>query len=71
GPPVLRLRMDDEFKHWAPHLREAEIRDWCERELRPLLAELPPELLVSVGEDFGRVSDLTVITPMVTGQDLV
>ena len=56
GPPVLRLTMPDEFKHWAPHLREAEIRDWCERELRPLLADLPPELLVSVGEDFGRVN---------------
>ncbi|WP_445157396.1 hypothetical protein [Halomonas sp. E14] len=71
GPPVLRLRMEDEFKHWAPHLREAEIRDWCERELRPLLAELPADLLVSVGEDFGRVSDLTVITPMVAGANLV
>jgi phage FluMu gp28-like protein len=32
---------------------------------------LPPELLVSVGEDFGRVSDLTVIVPMAVGVDLV
>jgi len=71
GPPVLRLRMGDEFKHWAKHLREAEIRDWCERELGPLLAELPSEFLVSIGEDFGRVSDLTVIVPMVTGANLV
>ena len=68
--PVLRLRMEDEFKHWAPHLREAEIRDWCERELAPLLLSLPAEFLVSVGEDFGRVSDLTVIVPMVVGADL-
>ncbi|MCE8004234.1 hypothetical protein [Billgrantia ethanolica] len=71
GPPVLRLAMKDEFKHWAPHLREAEIRDWCERELGPLLAELPSDCLVSVGEDFGRVSDLTVIVPLVTTTNLV
>ncbi|MEX0617542.1 MAG: hypothetical protein WD180_01155, partial [Pseudohongiellaceae bacterium] len=71
GPKVLRMRMEDDFKHWAPHLREAEIRDWCERELRPLLAGLPPELLVALGEDFGRVNDLTIMVPMVIGADLV
>lgn len=69
--PVLRLRMPDEFKHWQPQQREAEIRDWCDRTLRPLLDAIPPELRVSVGEDFGRVSDLSVIVPMVIGEDLV
>ncbi|CAM5521281.1 hypothetical protein [Eoetvoesiella caeni] len=69
--PVLRLQMPDEFKHWKPHQREAEIRDWCERELAPLLDGLPVDLLIALGEDFGRVSDLTVIVPMITGADLM
>lgn len=70
GPPVLRLRFDDDFKHQPPHIRDAEVRDWCERELTPLLTQMPGNLLISVGEDFGRVSDLTVITPMITELDL-
>lgn len=69
--PVIRLSKPDDFKHWPPHLREAEIRDWCESELAPLLGKLSSDCLISVGEDFGRVSDLTVIVPMLVAHDLV
>jgi phage FluMu gp28-like protein len=69
--PVLRLKKDDEFKHWHKSAREAEIRDWCEEHLKPLLVTLPENLWIALGEDFGRNVDLTVITPLVIGKDLV
>jgi len=69
--PVLRLRKDDEFKHWHKAAREAEIRDWCEEQLKPLLLALPDDLWIAFGQDFGRTADLSVIIPLVIGQDLV
>lgn len=69
--PVLRLRKDDDFKHWHAPAREAEIRDWCELHLKPLLVTLPADLWIALGEDFGRSVDLTVIIPLVIGPDLV
>lgn len=71
GIPVLRLKKDDEFKQWHAAAREAEIRDWCEEKLKPLLLKLPDNLWIAFGEDFGRSVDLTVIAPLVIGQDLV
>ncbi|MCS4503884.1 hypothetical protein NYO91_07310 [Arhodomonas aquaeolei] len=68
---VLRLRCSDEFKHWHRAAREAEVRDWCEEHLKPLLLELPEDLWIALGEDFGRSVDLSVIIPLVIGQDLV
>ena len=71
GPPVVRLRCSDEFKHWSTAAREAEIRDWCEEHLQPLLVDLPEDLWLALGEDFGRSVDLSVVIPLVIGQDLV
>lgn len=71
GIPVLRLKKDDAFKEWHTAAREAEIRDWCEEHLKPLLLALPEHLWLAFGEDFGRSTDLTVIAPLVIGQDLV
>ncbi len=64
GVPVLRLQRSPEFTHWAQHLREADIADWCERELLPLLKALDPALTHCMGADYGRVSDLTVLWPL-------
>lgn len=69
--PVVRLRKDDEFKQWPSASREAEIRDWCEEHLKPLLLNLPENLWLAFGEDFARKVDLTVIVPLIIGQDLV
>lgn len=71
GIPVIRLDKDDSFAHWPEHLRVGDIRDWCERELTPNLAALDPAQPHVLGEDFGRVSDLTVFVPLAVGQDLV
>ena len=69
--PVLRYEGTDEFNTWPEHLREAEIRDWCELNLLPLLIALDPELMHAFGEDFGRSGDLTVLTPLEIGQTLL
>lgn len=66
--PVLRFEGSAEFNAMPEHLRAAEIRDWCERELQPHLAKLNPADQHCFGEDFGRSGDLTVIAPMVITQ---
>jgi phage FluMu gp28-like protein len=64
GISVLRWEMPSSFNEWPQHLREAEALDWCERYLKPHLTTLDPHLLSFFGEDFGRVSNLTVIWPL-------
>jgi phage FluMu gp28-like protein len=68
--PVLRYEGSEEFNGWPEHLREAEMRDWCEANIKPHLVKLDPKESHVFGEDFGRVGDLTVIAPMAIGQDL-
>ena len=61
--PVIRWACGPDFIHVADHLREAEARDFCERELKPLLEMLDPNLRSFFGEDFAMSGDLTVIWP--------
>lgn len=62
--PVLRWKPPAEnFVLWSEEMRTAEMRDWLEENLRPLLATLDPQLASGFGEDFGRSGDLTVIAP--------
>lgn len=68
--PVVRFEGSAEFNAWPEHLRAAEIQDWCERELLPLLEALNPDDGYVFGEDFGRSGDLTVIAPMAITQQL-
>lgn len=68
--PVLRYEGTDEFNAWPEHLREAEMRDWCELNLLPLLSTLDPKQSHAFGEDFGRSGDLTVFTPLAIDQQL-
>lgn len=62
--PVIRFEGSAEFNAWPEHLREAEMRDWCETNLLPHLKKLNPSEAHCFGEDFGRSGDLTVIVPM-------
>lgn len=64
GIPVVRLTLPDGFAQQPHHIREAEVRDWCEAELHPLLAQLDPNLHHYFGEDFARSGDLTAIWPI-------
>lgn len=68
--PVLRFEGTDEFNAAPDYIREADMRDWCEQHLAPLLKGLSPELMHAFGEDFGRTGDLTVFTPLVISQQL-
>lgn len=68
--PVVRYEGTAEFNSWPEHLREAEMHDWCEEILRPLLLQLNQSSQHSIGEDFGRTGDLTVLTPMEVNQTL-
>lgn len=71
GIPVLRLELPQSFLMMSESLRLTEINDWCERELKPLLAALDPKAPHVVGQDFGRKRDLSVIWPLAIGADLV
>ena len=68
--PVLRFEGSADFNGWPEHLRKAEVHDWCEENLKAILATLNPNLRHVLGEDFGRSGDLTVLSPMAIGQDL-
>lgn len=69
--PVVRGRWTSEFGHMPDHVREAEVRAWCEEHLAPVLEQLDRERWHSLGEDFGRLADLTVMSVLEEGQDLV
>ncbi|MBF0309474.1 MAG: hypothetical protein HQL56_08105 [Magnetococcales bacterium] len=68
--PVLRLSRDDAFGTWPEHIRQADIREWCEANLLPLLLALPAGSRAFFGMDFGRSGDLSVMAPLIQGQDL-
>ncbi len=68
--PVLRYTGTADFNTWPEHLRIAEINDWCDTHLLPLLLQLNPKEQHAFGEDFARSGDLTVIAPVAIQQNL-
>lgn len=68
--PVLRLEKPASWLQVPEVYRRAEIEDWCEEHLRPLLAKMDPNLPTSLGGDFGRLKDLTVFWPLQTLRNL-
>ncbi|WP_330925255.1 terminase large subunit domain-containing protein [Candidatus Sororendozoicomonas aggregata] len=68
--PVLRFEGSTEFNSWPEAQRMAEVNDWLNARLTPLLQALNTEQRHCVGEDFARSGDLTVIAPLAIGQDL-
>lgn len=62
--PVVRLALADEFTLQPEGIRRAEIQDWCEEHLKPVLAKLDPNQDHYFGEDFARSGDLTVVWPL-------
>ncbi len=59
--PILRYNGPTGIGTWPEHIRRATIGDWIEENLRPVLDALSPDDLFGLGEDFGRIRDLTVI----------
>ncbi len=70
GIPVVRWEQPASFAEWPEHLRKAEVRDFCERDLTPLLEQLDKRFVHVFGQDFGRVSDLSVMWPLMIGPTL-
>jgi phage FluMu gp28-like protein len=62
--PVIRYEHPAAFAELADHLRHAEVQDWCEETLLPLLKGRDPRRNTAVGEDFGRSGDLSVFIPL-------
>jgi phage FluMu gp28-like protein len=69
--PVLRWEPPRDMVLWPEHLRQAEVRGWCEEHLRPVLATLAPDTPHVFGWDFGRYHDLSVLWLLAIGKDLV
>lgn len=68
--PVFRWACDDDFALKDSVARHAEARDWFEGNLLEHLSQLSPEMPSFFGEDFGRVSDLTVVWPLQLAQNM-
>ena len=66
--PVIRYEQPASFAELPDHLRYAEVKDWCEEVLCPLLDGLDPTVNAVVGEDFGRTGDLSVFIPLLEQQ---
>jgi phage FluMu gp28-like protein len=71
GIPVLRWEVAAEFTERPEEVRASAAREWCERNLDPVLAALDRSLMSCFGEDFGRLGDLTVIWPLQIHPNLV
>ncbi|HHE3615540.1 TPA: terminase family protein [Pasteurella multocida] len=59
--PLIHLIKKDEFSLIEEPVRYAEIEEWCEENLLPVLQALPQGQRSYLGEDFARNGDLTVI----------
>lgn len=72
--PVLRLNhLPAGFEQWPEELREAEVGDWLEKNVKPLLdalAERTDIRRTDFGFDFGRKVDLSILVPTVETQQL-
>lgn len=66
--PVIRYEQKASFAELSEHIRRAEVGDWLDENLRPLMETIDPSRVSYFGEDFGRLGDLTVIMPLVEQQ---
>lgn len=70
--PVLRYACKAGFEVLPDHIRTADVRDWMEATMLPLLERLPTTNVLSFdGEDFGRTGDLSVHVPLLQHANLV
>lgn len=69
--PVLRWTQKAEFATQPQEIREAICNAWLNENVEPLLRQLNPNLPSSLGQDFGRSGDLSVILPIQTYPNLV
>lgn len=68
--PVIRYDQNDAFGLLPESKRAAEVADWINGTLQPLLDGLDKSRISFVGEDFARSGDRTVIVPLLQQQNL-
>ena len=69
--PVLRWKSPaKDFSLWPERLRTAEMLDWLEAHVRPILLTIDPEVRSGFGMDFGRNGDLSVLLPFLIMRNL-
>ena len=67
---ALRYTCPQGFEQLADHVREAHTQEWLDNFVAPLVASLPKTSRSSIGLDFGRSGDLSVLVPLLEGQGL-
>lgn len=68
--PVFRLERNGEFTFLPKEHREGDIAAWCRDHLQAPLKNLDQDRQHAFGQDFARVSDLSIITPIEIGKTL-
>jgi phage FluMu gp28-like protein len=69
--PVIRYEQTDAFALLPARIREAEVRDWCDAQLAPVIAAMPQNFDTYLGGDFARSGDLSVYWPLMQTRELV
>jgi phage FluMu gp28-like protein len=67
--PIIRYEQPSAFAELADHLRYAEVKDWCDEKLLPVLTAIDQNHRSYFGEDFARTGDLTDIIPLLEEQN--
>lgn len=68
--PVLRFEQPASFALLEEGIRQLAVAGWCHDVLEPALRSLDPTLQHALGEDFGRIADLTVLWPLAIAKNL-
>lgn len=71
GVAIVRNRWKPEFSLLPEPTRNGEVAEWCREHLQPILESLDRSRSHTFGQDFARVGDLTVMTALEEGVDLV
>ncbi len=71
GIPVLRFNGPTDMALWPEAQRRTQVLDWCEAEILPVVAALDTSEPHVMGEDFGRIRDLTVLWVLAIGASTV
>ncbi len=68
--PVLRFACKPGFETLPDSVRAAEVREWLDLHVAPLLSMLRLPERTAAGWDFGRSGDLSALVPLVIGESL-
>ncbi|MBI1262964.1 MAG: hypothetical protein GC184_14700 [Rhizobiales bacterium] len=68
--PVISLSCPKGFEQGSDEARDSFVAAWLEENIDPLLKAMDRDLATFYGQDFGRLVDLSVITPLQEQRDM-